>query len=156
MLKKLLSNSFRRFLLASFCIGGLSISPALAQHAIVGGNVVGTDQASDQTKDALLAQLQCYQVRTIRTSLGGHGDRYTSYVITAFQHGIGAVVFVNPSAGGTNNTTRFRLTNPPGALGLCRRCQTPTPKASENGLKQSWQSWTPQACASLPSSWETN
>jgi hypothetical protein len=107
MLKKLLSNSFRRFLLASFCIGGLSISPALAQHAIVGGNVVGTDQASDQTKDALLAQLQCYQVRTIRTSLGGHGDRYTSYVITAFQHGIGAVVFVNPSAGGTNNTHAF-------------------------------------------------
>jgi len=104
MLKEMLSHLFRRFLPASFCIGALSASPALAQHAIVGVNVVGTDQASDQTKDALLEQLQRYHVKTIRTSLGGHGDRYTSYVITAFQHGIGSVVFVNPSAGGTINT----------------------------------------------------
>jgi hypothetical protein len=104
MLKKLLSNSSRRFPIAAICLGTLSVLPALAQSAIVGVNVVGTDQASDQTRDALLEQLQRYHVKTIRTSLGGHGDRYTSFVITAFQHGIGSVVFVNPSAGGTNNT----------------------------------------------------
>ena len=89
---------------ALLCFGALFVHPARAQHAIVGVNVVGTDQASDQNKDALLEQLQRYHVKTIRTSLGGHGDRYTAFVITAFQHGIGSEVFVNPSGGSTNNT----------------------------------------------------
>jgi hypothetical protein len=100
----MLSQGLRHFALASICFGALAAHPVLAQRAIVGVNVVGTDQASDQTRDDLLAQLQRYHVKTIRTSLGGHGNRYTTFVVTAFQHGIGSVVFVNPSAGGTNNT----------------------------------------------------
>jgi len=102
--KKLVNNPLRRVLITAICFGALSIRLAVAQSAIVGVNVVGTDQASDQTRDALLEQLQRYHVNTIRASLGGHGDRYTSFVISAFQHGIGSVVFVNPSAGGTNNS----------------------------------------------------
>jgi hypothetical protein len=43
-------------------------------------------------QDALIAQLQLEGVKTIRTSLGGHGERYTSFVIKAYQHGIGSVV----------------------------------------------------------------
>ena len=100
----MLSQGLRHFALASICFGALAAQPVLAQHAIVGVNVVGTDQASDQTRHDLLEQLQRYHVKTIRTSLGGHGNRYTTFVVTAFQHGIGSVVFVNPSAGGTNST----------------------------------------------------
>jgi hypothetical protein len=76
---------------------------AEAQTAIVGVNVVGVDLASKQTKDDLLAQLQRYGVNTVRTSLGGHGEGYTDFVIEAYQRGIGAVIFVGPTAGSTNN-----------------------------------------------------
>src|SRR6204780_5487414 len=100
----MLSKRLPRFLLVTACFAALTASAAMAQSAVVGVNVVGTDQASDQTRDDLLAQLQRYHVKTIRTSLGGHGNRYTTFVVTAFRHGIGSVVFVNPSAGGTNNT----------------------------------------------------
>src|ERR1700723_1037731 len=98
----MLSQGLRHFALASICFGALAAQPVLAQHAIVGVNVVGTDQASDQTRYDLLEQLQRYHVKTIRTSLGGHGDRYTTFVVTAFQHGIGSVVFVSPSGGATS------------------------------------------------------
>ena len=76
---------------------------AQAQTAIVGVNVVGVDLASKQTKDDLLAQLQRYGVNTVRTSLGGHGEGYTDFVIKAHERGIGAVIFIGPDAGSTNN-----------------------------------------------------
>jgi hypothetical protein len=75
--------------------------PAMAEDVIVGVNVVAVDQASEQDRDALLAQLQQHGVKTIRTALGGHGDQYTSFVIKAYQHGIGSVVMVDPDAGNT-------------------------------------------------------
>ncbi len=75
-----------------------------ADGVIVGVNVVGVDQASDRMRDTLLDQLQRYGVKTIRTSLGGHGERYTSFIIKAFQRGISSEVFVNPSAGSPTNT----------------------------------------------------
>jgi hypothetical protein len=93
---------FCYFLLTCCSFGTLAVGRAVAQSVIVGANVVGADQASGQTKDDLLAQLQKYGVKTIRAGLGGHGDRYTSFVIEAFQRGIGSVVIVNPSAGGTS------------------------------------------------------
>ena len=76
---------------------------AQAQTAVVGVNVVGVDLASKQTKDDLLAQLQRYGVNTVRTSLGGHGEGYTDFIIEAHQRGIGAVIFIGPEAGSTNN-----------------------------------------------------
>ncbi len=76
---------------------------AQAQTAIVGVNVVGVDLASKKTEDDLLAQLQRYGVNTVRTSLGGHGDGYTDFIIKAYQRGIGAVIFIGPNAGSTNN-----------------------------------------------------
>jgi hypothetical protein len=71
------------------------------ERAVVGVNVVGVDLASDQQQDALIVQLQKYGVKTIRTALGGHGERYTGFVIKAFQHGIVSVVMVSPFAGNT-------------------------------------------------------
>jgi hypothetical protein len=76
---------------------------AQAQTTTVGVNVVGVDLASKQTKDDLLAQLQRYGVNTVRTSLGGHGEGYTDFIIKAHQRGIGAVIFIGPDAGSTNN-----------------------------------------------------
>jgi hypothetical protein len=77
--------------------------PVQAQKIIVGVNVVGVDQASDKTVDELLQQLHDAGVTTIRTSLGGRGDRYTDFVIKAYQHGIGSVIFLGPTAGSTKN-----------------------------------------------------
>jgi hypothetical protein len=70
---------------------------------IVGVNVVGVDLASDKTQDDLLQQLQRSGVKTIRTSLSGHGDRYTDFVIKAYEGGIGSVVFLGPTAGSKKN-----------------------------------------------------
>jgi hypothetical protein len=85
--------------IAYILFGTLGARAALAENVVVGVNVVAVDQASDQDRDALLGQLQRYGVKTIRMPLGGHGDRYTSFVIKAYQHGIDAVVMVDPFAG---------------------------------------------------------
>jgi hypothetical protein len=82
-------------------LSSLAIPRSLASNVIVGANVVAVDQASDQDRDALIEQLKPYGVKTIRMSLGGHGDRYTSFAIKAYQHGISAVIFVDPCDGNT-------------------------------------------------------
>ncbi len=86
-----------RFLfLGCMFAGSFAATPlhATDEAVIVGVNVVGVDLASDRQQDALIGQLQRYGVKKIRTALGGHGERYTSFVIKEFQHGIGAVVIV--------------------------------------------------------------
>ena len=72
-------------------LSGTAAPAALANDVIVGANVVAVDQASEQDRDALIEQLQHYGVKTIRMSLGGHGDRYTTFAVKAYQHGINAV-----------------------------------------------------------------
>jgi hypothetical protein len=79
---------------------------AATDKVIVGVNVMGVDQIGDAQQEALAQQLQDNGVKTIRTSLGGHGDRYTSFVIKAYRHGIGSVVLVSPFA---NNTAKHAL-----------------------------------------------
>jgi hypothetical protein len=93
---------------ASF--GLLTVPAASADKVIVGVNVMGVDQIGDAQQDALARQLEANGVKTIRTALSGHGDRYTSFVIKAHQHGIGSVVLVSPFA---NNTGKHAL--PPDA-----------------------------------------
>jgi hypothetical protein len=89
--------------LYALLLASLALIPVNARAAgiVVGANVAGVDWASDQTQDALLDELQRYHVTTIRTALGGHDDRYTSFVIKAFNRGIGSVVMVDPCAGNT-------------------------------------------------------
>jgi hypothetical protein len=91
------------------CVLLLLAAPAYAAPAdkvIVGVNMMGVDQISDAQQEALAQQLQSNGVKTIRTSLGGHGGRYTSFVIKAHQHGMGSVVLVSPFA---NNTAKHAL-----------------------------------------------
>jgi hypothetical protein len=79
---------------------------ASVDKVIIGVNVMGVDQIGDAQQEALAQQLQDNGVKTIRTSLGGHGDRYTSFVIKAYRHGIGSVVLVSPFA---DNTAKHAL-----------------------------------------------
>jgi hypothetical protein len=81
--------------------GTLTVHAARADTVIVGVNVVGCDQMSEQQQDATIAQLQKDGVKVIRTTLGGKNDKYTAFVIKAFQHGIGSIVMVSPNKGGT-------------------------------------------------------
>jgi hypothetical protein len=89
------------FVFACTLLSSLAIPAALGNNVIVGANVVAVDQASEQDRDALIEQLQRYGVKTIRMSLGGHGDRYTTFAVKAYQHGINAVIFVDPCDGNT-------------------------------------------------------
>jgi hypothetical protein len=90
----------------------LSIVPyvAQAQKTIVGVNVVGVQNLSKQQQDALVEQLQKEGVHTIRTSLG---DKFTYFITSAFRHGIGAVVIVDPTAGSISAAQHVRPADPP-------------------------------------------
>lgn len=94
-----------------------------ATDVIVGVNVVGVDQLNEKQQDDLIEQLQQNGVKTVRTALDGHGGRYTAFVIKAFQHGIGAIIIVNPYAGNTGKHTS------PTDLSVGR--QWPTPALSD-------------------------
>jgi hypothetical protein len=99
----------------ALCILSLVAAPtwaAATDKVIVGVNVMGVDQIDDAQQEALAQQLQHNGVKTIRTSLGGHGDRYTSFVITAYRHCMGSVVLVSPFA---NNTAKHALAADAGA-----------------------------------------
>jgi hypothetical protein len=94
------------FAIACILVGTFSAYGAAANKVVVGVNVMGVDQIGDAQQEALAQQLQDNGVKTIRTALGGHGDRYTSFVITAYRHGIGSVIVVSPFA---NNTAKHSL-----------------------------------------------
>jgi hypothetical protein len=94
------------FVIACILFGAVTAHAAPAASVIVGVNVMGVDQISDAQQEALAQQLQDNGVKTIRTALGGHGDRYTSFVIKAHQHGIGSVILVSPFA---DNTKKHAL-----------------------------------------------
>ncbi len=89
------------FVIAATLLQSVAGITASAGAVIMGTNVVGVDQASEKDRDDLIAQLEKYNVKTVRTSLGGRDDQYTAFVIKAFQHGIGSVVMVDPFAGNT-------------------------------------------------------
>src|SRR5258708_5031701 len=79
---------------------------ALAAGPIMGVNVVAVDQQmTDEQWDALIERLRQSGVTTIRTALGGHGERYTQFVIEAFRRGIGSIVMLNVYAGNNGQHT---------------------------------------------------
>jgi hypothetical protein len=96
----------RIFVIVWLLLGHFGSQPAMAKDVTVGVNMMGVDQIGDAQQEALARQLQDNGVKTIRTSLGGHGDRYTSFVIAAYRHGIGSVILVSPFA---NNTAKHSL-----------------------------------------------
>jgi hypothetical protein len=105
-------RNFRLALSTCLVIGGLATEVAVGADVIVGTNVVGVDVSSDAHQDDLIQQFQQNGVKTVRTALGGHGDRYTTFVIKAYQHGIGCVVITDPYA---NNTKKHALPADAGA-----------------------------------------
>src|SRR5258707_6317975 len=94
-------QKFRTLLTTYILFYALNTHTTAATNVIVGVNVVGVDVASDAHQDDLIQQFQQNGVTTVRTFLGGHGDRYTSFVIKAFQHAIRCVVVADPFAGNT-------------------------------------------------------
>jgi hypothetical protein len=84
-------------------VSAMAPCSAHSNSVIIGPNMMGVDQIDDVRQQTLTKQLQDNGVKVIRTSLGGHGDLYTKFVIEAYKHGIGSVVLVSPFA---NNTAK--------------------------------------------------
>ena len=95
----------RVWILPILCVLASVVAPRTAHSngVIIGPNMMGVDQIDDAQQRRLAQQLQDNGVKAIRTSLGGHGDLYTNFVIEAYKHGIGSVVLVSPFA---NNTAK--------------------------------------------------
>jgi len=70
---------------------------------VVGVNVVGVQQLNEQQQDALIEQLRQDGVKTVRT---GIDEKFTHFIIRAFQRGIGAVVIIYPTQASTNRQIR--------------------------------------------------
>src|SRR5258707_13484598 len=81
-------QKFRTLLTTYILFYALNTHTTAATNVIVGINVLGVNVASDAHQDDLIQQFQQNGVTTVRTFLGGHGDRNTSFVIKAFQHAI--------------------------------------------------------------------
>ena len=96
-----MSKLYGVFLTGLFLFDAGMSRAAPAAAPLLGVNVVGVDQASQKDRDALIAQLQQYGVKTVRTALGGRDNQYTAFVISAYQHGISAIVLTDPFAGNT-------------------------------------------------------
>jgi len=101
---------FRILAAACILIGALEANRALATTVIVGVNVVGVQNLSEPQQDALVELLQKEGVRIVRTGLG---DKFTHFITSAFRHGIGAVVIVDPLAGSAVASQHARRADPP-------------------------------------------
>jgi hypothetical protein len=99
-------------ILAAICvlIGALGANRAMAANVIVGVNVVGVQNLGQTQQDTLVEVLQKEGVRTVRTGLG---DKYTHFITSAFRHGIGVVVIVDPTAGSAAASQHARRADPP-------------------------------------------
>jgi hypothetical protein len=101
---------FRILAAACILIGTLGANRVLAANVIVGVNVVGVQNLSETQQDALVELLQKEGVRTVRTGLG---DKFTHFITSAFRHGIGAVVIVDPTVGSAAAAQHARRADPP-------------------------------------------
>jgi len=89
-------------------------SPILAHAAvIVGVNTVNPNQLNDQQQDQLIDELQAANVKTIRLPLAN--DQSVRFIVNAYQHGIGTILIIYPTAGSTN--VRMRPADPSVGLG---------------------------------------
>jgi hypothetical protein len=86
-----------------FALSGPVIHPVLAANVIIGTNITGAQNLSEQQQDALIEQLRQNGVTTIRTAMG---DKFTHLIIRAYQRGIGAVVSIFPNIVGSDEHTR--------------------------------------------------
>jgi hypothetical protein len=82
------------------------VSKAVPQTGavIVGVNVVGVDQLSEQQQDDLIGKLHQNGVTTIRTGLVN--TKYARFITQAFKQGIGTIALVYPNQGGSEPHAR--------------------------------------------------
>jgi hypothetical protein len=78
--------------------------PALAASVLMGVNTVGVDRLNEQQRDALIHLLRQDGVKTIRT---GFGEKYSSFIVKAYENGISSIVIIYPTYGGTGQHTRI-------------------------------------------------
>jgi hypothetical protein len=85
-------------------IGGLAGAQGSPHDKlVVGVNVVGVDQLTEQQQATLIEQLRHEGVKTIRTGMSN--DKYVAFIIRAYQAGIGTIAIVYPEKGGTGKHT---------------------------------------------------
>lgn len=87
-----------------------SAGGAYAADMTVGVNVVGVQNLSETQQDAVVDQLQKAGVKTVRTLLS---DKSAHFLTTAYQHGIGAVVIIDPLSGNAAASQHARRAKPP-------------------------------------------
>lgn len=92
-----------RLALILVCAVTLTSYSASAAKVIVGINVVGVQQMNEQQQDALIEQLVQNGVNTVRV---GIGEKFNRFIVSAYQHGIGAVVIIYPNEGNPNARKR--------------------------------------------------
>jgi hypothetical protein len=97
--------SARLVLLGCIVFASLSVKQARAvdRSVVVGVNAVGAQLMNEQQQDALVDVLQKNGVKTVRT---GIGEKFTHFIIRAFQRGIGAEVIVYPTQASTKGEPR--------------------------------------------------
>src|SRR5216684_8732016 len=85
------------FVIAYVVLSALSMHAAQAKNVVVGVNVVGVDQLSEQQQDALIEQLARNGVKTIR--MGLVNQKYARFIARASERGINTVAIVYPTQG---------------------------------------------------------
>ena len=94
------------FVIAGILLSNLAMRAALAAEVVMGVNIRGYGTVSEQQQDALINQLQKDGVTTIREALPNNVDeRFTRFLINAHKHGIGIVIILYPTQGGTGKHT---------------------------------------------------
>ncbi len=91
------------YAIALSLVAGFAPHLALAAEPVVGVNVVDIDHISAPQQDALVEQLRQAGVTTVRA---GIGDKFTHFIIRAYERGIGVVAIIYPTQGSTNTNKR--------------------------------------------------
>jgi hypothetical protein len=87
------------FVIVSVLLISSVIHPAFAANVIIGTNVTGAQDLTEQQQDALIEQLRQDGVTTIRT---GTGDKFNHLIIRAYQRGIGSIIGIPPNIVGSD------------------------------------------------------
>jgi hypothetical protein len=93
---------------ACMLLGVVTAQAAPAGNLVVGVNVLGVQRMNEQQQDALIEQLRKAGVNTIRTGISSlaPAEGLTHFVTNAYKRGIGTLLIVNPTEGGTGLHTR--------------------------------------------------
>jgi hypothetical protein len=101
------------FMIANVLFGAATAhaAPATARAAnvVVGVNVAGVQRMNQQQQDALIEKLRAAGVNTVRTGVSNlaPAESLINFVTNAYKRGIGTILIVNPTEGGTGLHTQL-------------------------------------------------